>query len=90
MHEVHVACHLQVDVAVLLIVAEDFEVVHGDVADVGVGERWTSATDAAPSRAAVIVHENHTLASLGKVAECCATSHTTTSNKNLGLGFLYH
>ena len=88
MHEVDIAGHLQVDIAVLLVVAEDFQVVHGDIADVGVGEGRTSATDAAPRRTAVIVDQDNALSGLGKVAECGTTSHTTASNENFGLGFL--
>ena len=72
----------------LLVVAEDFQVVHGDVADVGVGEGRSAATDAAPRRAAVIVHQDDALASLGKVAECGTTGHTATGNEDFGLGFL--
>ena len=86
MHKVDIAGHLQVDVAVLLVITEDFQVVHSDVADVGVRERGASATDAAPSRAAVVVDQNYTFASLGKVAECRTTSHTTSSNEDFGLG----
>ena len=87
-HEVDIAGHLQVDVAVLLVVAEDFQVVHGDITDVGVGERGTSTADAAPRRAAVIVHQDDALAGLGKVAEGSTTSHTAASDDNLGLGLL--
>ena len=88
MHEVDIARHLQVDVAMLLVVAEDFQVVHGDVADVGIREGGTSTADAAPRRAAVVVDQDDALACLGKVAECRTTGHTTTSDEDFGLGFL--
>ena len=72
----------------LLIIAEDFQVVHSNVANVGIRERWTSTTDAAPCRTTVVVDQDHTLTSFGKVTERSTTCHTTTSNYDFGLGFL--
>ena len=88
MHEIHVASHLQVDVAHLLQFAEDFQIAAGDFRQRRHRECGAAAGDAAPRTAVVVVHKNRLEALLGKVTERCRSGHAASGDQSAHLNHL--
>ena len=64
MHQVDIMRRAVVDVMHLLHLLEDLMIVDGNIGDVGIRERRSTATDAAPGGTAAVVDHHRTLACL--------------------------
>ena len=81
MDEVHIARHLEVDVAQALHFAENFQVVRGDIGQGGEGECRTAAGDATPGTAVFVVDQDGLESGFGQIAEQSRAGHAATGHE---------